>query len=346
MSSILRRLAKGHQTLGIEITDSRVKICEFQQKGKNNIQVLNYTSVEIPGGAVDDGRVADVGMLQQALRQALDSRRFSTSCVNFAIPSQTVMVRNLKLPNVAPKELKKLVQFEMNHNLNLAIDDAHYDFIKLPYTAPSKASTGAEENGLCNVLVVAAPMSILQQYKSLFEQAGLAPYSFEIKSFSILRMIEWSKVPCKDVQLVVNVNETNSEITIIAEGSFQLTHNVQVSFEAAPPDQAAAGNDWLHPHSSPEQAFQSGVNELVEELERLMNFYNYTLNGAKKPFHSVLLAGDLPDMDKLRTLMEDGMGRSVVLLDWKSLLVEGDASEWSSSTYAVPLGLALRGRQL
>ncbi|CAM4239308.1 type IV pilus assembly protein PilM [Paenibacillus endophyticus] len=343
--SILRKLANGHQTLGIEITDSQVKVCEVQQKGKKELRLLNYASAPLQAGIVDDGKVIDKVKLQEALKSVLESKRFTTKYVHFAIPSQMVMVRSLKLPDIINVELKKLVQFEMKNNLSMAFDDPSYDFIKLPKAAPETKELPPEEDNLRDVLVVAASTSILQDYVDVFEQLKLIPCSIEIKSFSLLRLAEWGRIQSEGIHLLVHVNELSADITIIEDGQFKLMRNVEVSFKTILSETSEENNAWLNSFSSPEQTYLNAVQDLIGELERLMNFYYYNLNKGERTFSQIWLTGDVPNIEKLTALMDDGLTPPVSQLMWDSLPVAGNAGAWSVPAYAVPLGLALRGKE-
>ncbi|WP_139992372.1 type IV pilus biogenesis protein PilM [Paenibacillus paridis] len=343
--SILRKLANGHQTLGIEITDSGVKICEIQQKGKRSIRLLNYSSRPLPAGVIDDGKVIDKERLRETIKMALDARRFTSKYVHFAIPSQMAMVRSIKLPDLVNAELKKLVQFEMKNNLSMAFDDPSYDFIKLPKSTQDVGEVLPEEANLCEVLVVAAPTSILQDYVDVLEQLKLIPCSIEIKSFSLLRLIEWGKINAEGINIIINVNELNTEITIIDEGHFKITRNVEVSFKPVVNEAEEEHNSWLDSYSSPEQTFMNAAQDLIAELERLMNFYYYNLNKSERTFNKIMLSGDIPELAKLAAMMEEDVTPPVTLVSWDLLSVAGNSASWDVPTYAVPLGLALRGKE-
>lgn len=343
--SILRKLSNGHQTLGIEITDSDVKICEIQQKGKQPIKLLNYSSRQLPAGVVDDGKVVDQEKLHDTIKMVLDSRRFSSRYVHFAIPSQMAMVRSLKLPDLAHADLKKLVSFEMKNNLSMAFDDPSYDFIKLPRNPNDIVKVPLEEENLSEVLVVAAPTSILQDYVDIFERLKLIPCSIEIKSFSLLRVLDTGHIDTDGINIIVNVNELNSEFTIIEDGHFKITRNVEVSFKSITKDADSEQNSWLESFSSPEQTFSNAAQDLIAELERLMNFYYYNLNKSEKSFSKIILSGDIAELGRLAGLMAEGLTPPVTLLDWQSLSVADNSTNWNAATYAVPLGLALRGRK-
>lgn len=361
--SILRRLSRGHQTLGIEVTEEKVKICEIAEKSDKRVRILSYMTAALAPGTIQDGQVMRMEELEEKIRLLLASRKIGTKYIHFTIPSPIVMVRMLKLPELSHHELGKLVQFEMKHNLQLAFEQPHYDFVKLPKTraegrsvpnhpttaagslseVQDEAAAGLEEE-LSDVLVAAAPMSVLNAYSQMFDRLKLIPCSFEIKAFSLLRLMERSSIDTKGTHIIVDVNETNAEFTILEDGIYKMTRNVEVSFKSLEHEANEENKDWLANFSSPEQTFHAASQDLISELERLMNFYLYTMNKGEQQFQSIVLSGDIAEMDKLLETMQRTMNQRIVKAAWDELVV-GDSADWSLSTYAVPLGLALRGKE-
>src|SRR5690606_20746420 len=95
----------------------------------SSIKVTNSLISRLPEGTMNDGRIQDITALQQTFQKMLTSRKWRTRHVHFAIPSQTVMIRMMKLPAVPKAQLTKLVQFEIKHNIHLPFENPYYDFI-------------------------------------------------------------------------------------------------------------------------------------------------------------------------------------------------------------------------
>ncbi|WP_053376940.1 type IV pilus biogenesis protein PilM [Paenibacillus sp. FJAT-27812] len=364
IQSILRQMKIGSKTLGLEITDSHIKICETESKRKDVPHILKYATGVLQEGIVRDGKILNMELLHTAIKNLINEHKFSSKNVHFAIPSQMVMVRNLKLPDLSHHELKKLVQFEIKNNLAVAFEQPHYDFIKLPKkvaketekrppmlkkllnknlgASPEQTEEPSEDH-LCDVLVVAAPMDMLREYSEMFASLKLVPRSYEIKPFSILRLLEKSPIESTGLTILLDVNEANSELTIVEDGIFKITRNVEISFKALQPNTTEDNNQWISEFTSPEHTFVSAAEDLISEIERLMNFYYYTLNKGNVQFDSIMVSGSIANMEILVKALEQRMTQRIVAIDWKRLEVANDSAHWSVSSYAVSLGLALRG---
>ncbi|MFD0671635.1 type IV pilus biogenesis protein PilM [Cohnella sp. GCM10027633] len=365
------RLLRGNP-LGIEITDTHVKLCEARKKG-GKTQVKHYASVELPNGTMNDGRLMDELALAQACREALNLRPWSTGDVRFAIPSQTVMVRFLKMPNVGTKALRKIVDFEIKHNIHLPFDDPFYDFVKLetkespapaiksdaklfqhqweaaaakepsgsnPFAAPPADSEDIAVN-TCDVMLVAASMESLRQYTRLFEDLGLKLSSIEIKAFSLNRLQQLSS-PKQELLLLADVGAANCDLTIVQDGVIRITRNVPLSFTAQK-EQPADALDRLFADFIPQTvSYDGSFGDLSGEIERLINFYRYTLNHREAVFDRLVVTGDITMMDELIAYLGNRMSLTVATAAAPSIDVAGSRSEWDLPTYAVPLGLCLR----
>ncbi|MNC53085.1 Competence protein A [compost metagenome] len=85
--------------------------------------------------------------------------------------------------------------------------------------------------------------------------------------------------------------------------------------------------------------------ELAHELERLMNFYRYTLNNRTQEFAAVVLTGEIGQLDQVSGFLTERLGMQVIMPD-SGWLESGKPQlrRWLTSL-AIPIGLGLRGNQ-
>jgi len=376
------RLGRG-LPLGIEITDTHIKICELRAVRGSRYAVKRFAMEALPADVMNDGRIQDEKLLLQTFRKALDKQPWSTSRVQFAIPSQSVMVRFLKLPNVAEKALRRLVDFEIRNNIHLPFEDPFYDYVRVksitaaspqqasPYKlsqseeafrqqwelAHREAAATAEradkqpeaaeqhQDELCDVLLIAASRALLDQYTRLFRGLKLEPVGMEIKAFSLKRLVNTClPYPQRELVMLVDVNSANCDLTIVQGDAIRITRNVPVSFVqqsgAVAADRTVDNlfNDFLPAAAS--SSYEASFSDLAGELERLMNFYRYTLNHRDAEFSRIVVTGDIPMLDELLRYLQDQLAQRVTVIKWDELQAP---SPWNLSAYAVPLGLSLRG---
>src|SRR5690606_11673849 len=174
--------------------------------------------------AVVEGRIKDVIGVMMTIRAAYTKLNTRTKRVHLTLPSQHVMVRVFRFPDIPDHEMRKLVDFELKHNIHLPFEDPYYDFVnqdasdsparkRMKRAEPGKTThtksghnhnqahpdpaptadpfgllgqeaspeSAAEAERQCDVLMAAASLELIDEYKEAVTEAGLLPVSMEIK---------------------------------------------------------------------------------------------------------------------------------------------------------------------
>lgn len=353
--SLWQRVLSGSKVIGIEVTDQHLKLCEAEKTGKG-IRVSKYIIEELPEGMIKDGVVIQMEELQTKLLETLKQHKIRTKNIHFALPSQTVMVRVLKLPDAPDKDLRKLIQNDMKNNFHGVFEDAYYDFVRLHkiHTTPNNmekqaALTGGEDQqALIDVMVAAAPKDALYKYMDMFKFAGLRPLSFEIKGFSLLRLIEHSQLQLQGATLLVDVNATSSDLTIIDEGQLRITRNVDIEWSREEEMLFSQMESiyGVERQADTSYAVTSGARDLLQAMDRLINFYSFSIYESQRPVGHIIISGDVPEMELIVQYIQENVSQQVTLTKKDKLF--GDqriARGMELEKYAIPLGLALRGNK-
>lgn len=339
--------------LGLELTDRHLKLCELETDG-SEVRAVYCTEVELPEGTMSDGRMMNQEALEQALGKLLLHYPWSGRQVHFAIPSQMVMMKTLKLPDLPDKQLEKLLSYELTQTVSLPFESPHYDYYRVGTVEADEEAAAADEMNnaasptkLCEVAVIAAPMALLEQYIGILTRAGLQPASFEVKSFSLARLTSIGMNGGFDGGscILMDVNAVNCELTLVDEGVIRITRNVEIQFERPKSENQQLGGLFaVGGLMDAEHHFDNACQDIIAELERLLNFYRYKLNRRNREFDRLVVSGSLERMDHLLEALSSRMSRQVVQAGWGMLKVSDQREAVNVSAYAVPIGLALRGR--
>lgn len=377
LTQFRQMLNPGSSTIGIEITDSSIKIVEITVTSKKRPYLNKFMMERLPRQAIDDGKIKDAALVADMLRDMLEKMNIRKRSVHFIVPSQLVMVRFLKLPDIPDKDLRKVVEFEMKHSIHLPFEQPYYDFCKLTDSVhaetnrkarspkkPSKAerekdsiykeaaagrqgggsdgiglfeefvSQQAEEMMQCDVMLVAAPKEIVDEYITVVESAGLRPSGIEIKALSLFRVIQFFPIiDERETFLLVDINDAASDLSIFHDKQLKITRSVPLDFSTADPSDTTDNDD----------DFNQSCQLLTHELERLMNFYRYTLNNRNQEFKRVVVSGDVSRLDAVIDWLRDRLALRVTPLHADMMGVHHSGSHDCFTNFAVPIGLALRG---
>lgn len=388
LTSFFRSILPGRASLGLEITDSCIKLAELHFASGKPL-LVKYAMERLPPDTVVDGQIKNPLTLHRLLEQTVKLNDFGTKHVHLVIPSSFIMVRYLKFPNLPDKQLRKIIEFELQHSIHLPFDRPYFDFINMSagekiaanktieqssasgvppeadqawnemaaaedashtYSASSfmPEATGEEqqEEPQADVILIAAPGDIVDDLTTLVRQCGLKPISAEIKALSFLRLIEASEPQLTErTILTVDLNEAAADISIFHEGQLKITRGVPVNF--SPSSDSPEQQDALQyaPLLESDAGFQNACTDLAHELERLMNFYRYTLNNRTHEFHHTVLTGDVERIEEVADYLADRLAHTVMRprLDWLDSPLPDKTRLFSQ--LAIPIGLGLRGNK-
>lgn len=394
ITALFQRLQPASTTLGIEITDSMIKAAEMSIKKRKLPQLNSFECERLQEKTVDDGRILNAGSVTRAIETICS--RMDTKCknVHMVIPSQSVMVRFLKFPDIPQQDLAKLIDFEIKHNIHLPFEDPIYDFIKLNENEPSKVATlekkekkksktkkssdeetfqqaaaskdagfdlrsidnlfgdsqtnSEEEKLQCDVMLVIAPGELVKEYMEVAHAAGLKVKSLEIKALSLFRVMETSNL-CdpKSTCLVVDINEKASDLSIFHDGLLKITRSVPVSFLPTSKSKETRSeiDSMFADFADPDEDFRTACQDLSHELERLINFYRYSLNNRNQEFGQLLLSGDVLRLNEIGEVLGQRLNLKVKTLYSPKVQANHLLFYEMFPVYAVPIGLALRGNK-
>lgn len=382
--SIYRLMKPNRYALGIEISDYAVKLAEVRIPAKG-LPELTYSAVErLPKDAVTDGRIQDKDEVLLALRKIASRRQLRSRIVHMILPGTLVTVRFMKMPDLPEAELRKVVDFEVRHNMHLPFDNPVYDFAKIngssrPVKAkrkrkPQKAERAERPNspfaGLdeaaaalepafgagapftditdqtqneaatqCDVMLAAAPREQVNEYADVVREAGFKLRSMEIKPLSLRRLLfAKQEVRTGGTMMVVDVGENAADFCVFFGSELKITRNIPVSFssDAGQPPVSLFGE------SDSEFGFRAACFDLADEIERLMNFYRYSLNHREEEFDCILILGDAPRLTEIGSLLTERITTEVRLMEPATISSAAPQFERQFPALAVPIGLALR----
>lgn len=213
-------------------------------------------------------------------------------------------------------------------------------FADAPAAAPAAAVEDAPQ---CDVLLAAASREQVNEYAELLREAGFKLRSLEIKPFSLRRLLSCKQeVWNTGTMMIVDVGENAADFSIFHGHELKITRNIPVSFG----EDANQLSESLFTDSDPDFSFRSACFDLADEIDRLMNFYRYSLNNREHEFDRILLLGDVPRLMEAGSLLAERLAPEVHLIAPEGITSPNPQFEQIFPAFAVPIGLALRENRI
>ena len=356
--------------VGIDVGSSAIKVIHAELTG-DGILVRNAFTVDTPEGAVREGLVMEPMDIGETIRAKLKDYQVSAKTAVASISGATVMVRPARVPQMAEKLLRKSIRYEAARYISTSIEESAVEFDIV------NADPG---DGEMEVLLVAAPESMVMSMATAIEAAGLDAVAVDLDGFAMYRtLVETNGNMAGEGKTIVmlDLGASHTDVHIISGGTFVLSRTLPICGDsltravepltsgdrpaaerlkrdidlAARPPEAGAKDP---PEIRAARAIVPLLEEMVREIKRSIQYYNLSDQAegrAESQIDQVILGGGGARLAglaefltaKLETPVSVGrpLDARVVTTDPAMLSLEETLRE-GGPVYATALGLAMK----
>jgi type IV pilus assembly protein PilM len=195
----------GVNPIGLDIGSSAIRAVEVR-RGKDEYALTNFGAVPLPPGTVQSGVLIEPDAVTAALRQLWAACRFDTRHVRLGVTNPQLVVREMAVSNLPPREMRKSLPFQVRDMLPLAVERSILDF--QPLEDPG-------DNGTVRGLLIAMPKEAVVTAVAAVERAGLHVVGVDLASFAVLRAA--SRLDAQ-VEAIVDVGADVTGVVVHADG--------------------------------------------------------------------------------------------------------------------------------
>ncbi len=353
-------MARAKLALGLDIGSSSVKLVQLKEtsrQGKSAYTLVAYGAKTLPSETIVDGALMNSTAIVQAIQELMAELRVKHKEVAIGVSGHSVIIKKISLPRMTQDELDETIQWEAEQYIPFDVKDVNIDTFRL--------SSGNEQTGQMDVLLVAAKKDMINDYTSVVAEAGLTTVVVDVDAFAVQNCYETNYDASNDDTVVlINAGASVVSISVIANGVTTFTRDVtllggnqfteeiqkqlNISYEQA--EALKIGGDTADTDSvvpqEVEQVLATVAEQMAGEIQRSLDFYAST--AADGRISKVFLSGGTAKIPALFKTIEQRVGVPVEILNpFKSIPVESRRFDPGyimdiAPTAAVAVGLALR----
>jgi len=217
--------------LGIDIGTASIKIAELsKEKGRPKLE--NYAILEsykFLDVLTDDSAMTNRsrrvfgGEATEMIKRLIGKANIAVKETNMAVPIFSSFLTVMDLPMMNETELAQAVQFEARKYVPVSLEQLVIDWNLIGQTPPT-----ANDQGHLQVLLVAIPRELIDEYVDTARNTGLAVSAIELETVSATRALMGSD-PTPTVILDVGARDTT--ISIVDQGFLRISHSIETSSE-------------------------------------------------------------------------------------------------------------------
>jgi type IV pilus assembly protein PilM len=266
------------------------------------------------------GVVQDPVIVTSALKQLWTACKFGTKHVSLGVTNPQLVVREMSVANLPPKELHQALPFQVKDALPLAVEKALLDFYPLEEPGASPTVRG---------LLIAMPKEAVLTAVDAVQKAGLHVDAVDLASFALLRAA--SRLDAQ-VEAIVDIGSDVTSVVVHADGEPLIVRTVprggtEITSAMAtrlgvplPEAEAIKCRFGLHGDGNPvtSDAAAEAVRPLASELR---SSFTYLASGERqKQVTRLALCGGSALMPGLAEHLQQQLGITVMYADGASRL--------------------------
>jgi type IV pilus assembly protein PilM len=310
-------LSTKKEIIGIDIGSSSVKLVQLkEQKGAFTLQ--NVGILPLPLEAIVDNTLMDTASIVETIKKLLKSLNIRVKDAACSVSGNSVIIRKISLPAMPPEELEDQIHWEAEQYIPFDINDVHIDFqiLASDQNDPSKME----------VLLVASKKEIINDYLSVFNEAGINLAVVDVDSFAIQNAFElnYDIGPDNVVALInigasiMNLNIVKNDISLFTRdvqmGGNLYTEEIQKQFGVSSEEAERMKVSGEAPDQAKLRDTISRVNEtLAMEMRRSLDFYNTTAGEGK--INNVYISGGGAKTPMLVEAVQQRLGLPVEIIN-------------------------------
>lgn len=273
--------------LYFEFLERRIRYLVMDAQSRT---VLEQNEILFDTEILHEGRVINPSLLENRLNALVTEKKWKNAQTAILLPDDFVIVREEKIPaQLAPSEIRAYVALHMGQLIRSPFKETRFHFDLL--------EVGDMEQ---TILLMLYPQEVIFQYESLLQKVSLNPVLADISSLCLYRTI----LQQNDLQ------QSSDEHVMVLQWS-PVDHTIMVFHQNLPKfsrhsrlarlvdlwDVTKEG-EWIW--KDDQDSFEEAITDVLDVLERLLEFYRYSVMNGHGGVTDIFLAGDFPYLEKVR----------------------------------------------
>jgi type IV pilus assembly protein PilM len=319
-----------NRIINLVLNDHSIRLLELRQANPPSAQRWNERF--LPPGIISDGKITDIDSLANILEECIGEWKIQRRQVRFLVPDPLVIIRKVSIPaEIQDDEIQGYLYLELGSSIHLPFEEPVFDFYSLENDGKTR-----------DLLLFVAPEQQVMEYASLLSKLKLNPIAADISPLALYRLYhQIDPTSTNEVLFSVQFDLTSVNLCIFEQNVPLVMRQFAIPFNV---DIWNIKSDMtgrlIFKYIGDTEELVIQFEDIFREINKLSDFYRYTLTNEKSDITKFLLNGDHP---MLKAIYDEMKERFDVPVDMISL--EPGKNTGLPPSLLLPLGLALKGVQ-
>ncbi|MGE6514526.1 type IV pilus biogenesis protein PilM [Lysinibacillus sphaericus] len=321
---MFKRKRKSH--VSIELKDYVLRA--IVAKGPEPSQWQGYEYPLAPG-IVENATIVEEVELFEIIKEQVVKWTGKKQAVRMFVPDTTVLLKSFDhAKDVKFHELRGYAEMELGHSIHL------------PFQAPLIDVYDPEpDDG--KAMLFAAPSEEINKMVGMFLDVSLEPEAADIRALCNIRLLEHlSLLSIDKTYLIADWSINELSISIFSQGQVEFLRYQSIETDLTQ-WQGKKEDDFSYQfiYSGESEDYRMVVMDQVLEIDRMMNFFKFSLHKGEKSVDEMIVLGDNPLLKTIGHLLESNLGIPLTVVNQKMV---AQLFPDFKREFATLLGLALK----
>ena len=312
--------------INLIIKDHVIRLVEL--KSKDPLTTKRTEERYLPTNILKDGKIVDTVKFKEILTDCVKKWGLKNKQVRFTVPDAYVVTRKISIPStVLDDEIVGHLYLELGSSIHLPFDDPVFDVHVL-----------SREEEKTEVILFASPEAVVMEYAEILEENKMVPIAADISPLCLYRLYyHFQLVEEGDNLLFVHFDLSSITLSIFQHDVplFVRTVNIPQDLKMWEVSRTSSTIEW----SGDIVQFNVFLEDFITEVQRVTNFFRYSLNQGDQEINKLVLFGDHPNLPLVESKLKE---RTNLTLTTVENDVKTQDQEVVDNRYYYGLGLALK----
>ena len=345
---------KSAPILGIDISETAVKLLELSQRG-SNYQVESYAVEPIAPNSVTEKTINDIDQVGETIASVVEKSGTKTKNAAVCVAGSSVITKVINMPSgLSDDDMEVQIQIEADQHIPFPLDQVSIDF--------EVVEEPEEDSENVKVLLAAARSEIVDNCVASLDLGGLKAKVVDIEAFTIENSIEWisKKFPSgvsKDVIAVADIGSRSTTFSVLEDlkvvysrdeafGGVQLTEEIQRRYGMSFEEAAIAKKAGSLPEDYETEVLEPFKENLISEISRALQFF-YS-SSETTDIDILVIAGGCASISNLASLIESRLEiKTIIANPFSEMTISPKVNKKilanDAPSLMIACGLAMRG---
>ncbi|MCK1996564.1 pilus assembly protein PilM [Psychrobacillus psychrodurans] len=236
--------------------------------------------------------LVDEMALYETLKTIIELWGIKRYNVRFFVPDSTVMMKTFEHPSdVTSAKLKGYVEMELGQTIHLPFSQPLIDVYDF------KPDDG-------EAVLFAAPSEEVNKIAGLLDDLHLNPTTADVRSLATIRFLEKTiGLEERLSYLIAEWSISGVSISIYTGGKVEFLRYQTIDTFKEKWQSKEENNETSFSYEGQMEEYQSQLIDQIAEIDRILNFYRFSLYKGEKAVDEIIILGDSPEMDYIASEM-------------------------------------------